>query len=117
MKHAFGLLMVLTFVGAFAADRVVLPSYQERIQCDDPITNVLVTLHTFSSYHELKTFARKNHGITDPVDGYSDCLIDKENNIAWCDIYVMEPKIVDGWNIWTIGHELFHGICGPEYHK
>lgn len=83
----------------------------EPIVCDDGvIENVLITLHYVGSYEELEEMAGS------PVEGFSLCERQVDKNMAWCDVYILEPKVVDGDHILTFGHEVFHGVCGVDYH-
>lgn len=94
-------------------DTTVWPSLAEAIQSSEgEITNVLVTLYFYDTKEEMQA-----EGEIDDVDGYSYCSRDVEQNIAYCEVHIPRPRIVDGHNSWTLGHEVLHGVYGAEYHQ
>lgn len=77
-------------------------------------------MHTFETYGELREalaveFPKQQWG--DNTEGASSCWRDVEKNIAYCDVYFVEPREVDGEHTLTLGHEVLHGRYGPRYHK
>lgn len=110
-------IFLLTCSITMAEDDVIVDGFDEPVQCEDPITNVLVTVVMFDTLKEMQDFAKKEYGIDPDIAGFSDCELVPTHNMAHCDVFFVRPRIVDGYNMWVLGHEVFHGICGPEYHE
>ena len=99
-------------------DSVVFPGFDEPLQSPDGvITNVLSTFFIYDTREELQSVYRQVSGYTDEVDGFSMCERNVEKNVAWCDIYIIRPTIVDGFNSAVAGHEVLHGVYGQHYHE
>jgi hypothetical protein len=82
------------------------------VEKDGVITNVLVTFFFYDSYEALyKDFPDAD------IEGISVCERNVAKNIAYCDVYQVLPRTVDGEHTLTLGHEVEHGIFGPEYHS
>jgi hypothetical protein len=95
----------------------------EPIKCSKEITNVLSTFFFFDTVEEMieKWNEQNPDDQEDPNDpelmmGYSYCERKEDMNIAYCDVYQVRPTVVDGDHTLTLGHEVFHGVCGTEYH-
>lgn len=93
-----------------------------KIHKDDGIiTNILTTIHIVTSYEEIAEVYEQvmgfpvTPGIT--LEGLSDCWRNVEKNIAYCDIWMFEPKDVDDDATLTLGHEVEHGMYGDRYHR
>lgn len=94
-------------------DSVVWPELDEEIQVPDGVvTNIVLKVRLYDSASRMESDAGIGR-----VDGASWCARDVEANKAWCDIFIMRPRYVDGYNSWTLGHEVLHGVYGPEYHE
>lgn len=97
-----------------------VPATAEPFHCPDGevITNVVSTFKFFDSLEELRgflsEFMSENH---DDTLAYSMCWRNKEDNIAYCDMFVVMPNEVDGEHTISIGHEVMHGVCGDGFHE
>ena len=116
MKHK--LLILLIFFMSIAA-------HSEPIAKPYEVTNVLASFYFFDNYADMTAAWNEDNpdDLEDPDDpdailsGFSYCEINVEHNISYCEIYVVRPIEVDGEHTTTIGHEIEHGIYGPEYHE
>jgi len=79
----------------------------EPIVATHYITNVLITMHLYDTKAELQSDLE-----VDGVKGYSECEINEEENIAYCDIYSVRPTHIDDDATTTVGHEVLHGVFG-----
>lgn len=107
------LILLKIFVGTIALGEPLVP--------DGEITNVLTTLHIFSSYEEMRKDIARNFpsdktGPVEELEGMSDCWRNEEQNIAYCDIWMVRPSEVDDEHTLTLGHEVLHGVYG-NFHK
>jgi hypothetical protein len=101
----------------FGTARIVAVEGRELVECEfeEPLKYITTQIHWYGTNEEM--FADYIL-LADPADheeiwGWSDCAWDRENNSAWCDIYVVKPTFVHAdMNIDTLGHELLHGACG-----
>lgn len=80
----------------------------------DVITNVLSTFYLYATYEDLWEAFPDDYGT---LEGISFCERNVEKNMAWCDIHIVEPQVIDGEHTLTLGHEVEHGIYGEEYHE
>jgi len=92
-------------------------SYDEGI-----IKNVLVTLFFYPNKEALHAAVcaamdGDEYACSGGFVGFSACERKPEKNIAYCDIWQLAPSKVDGDNTLTLGHELMHGVAGPNYHS
>jgi hypothetical protein len=101
-------------------------SDNERIKIvDGQVNNIMVALHFFPDIETLNKAAKlmEDGAVWEELDleddeylhGFSRCERRVQANIAFCDIYVVGPGLVDGMHTLTMGHELLHGVLG-EYH-
>jgi len=94
----------------------------EPVECPDgeTITSVLTVFKFFNNVSELQRYLTE-HSETgqdfSDTEAYSFCWRDKENNVAYCDVFVAKPTMVDGPHTMSVGHEVMHGVCGDRYHK
>ena len=106
------LILLQIFVSSIAlSDELVRP--------DGVIDNIVVTMHTFQTYGEMREALAVVYPKQDwsDIEGASDCFRNVEQNIAYCDVYIVEPREVDGEHTLTLGHEVLHGRYGPRYHE
>jgi len=116
----FAIVMALISLNSKAEDREIFdePGVPERIQKDERITSVLITLVMFKSYAEMvKYMEDEDIDFGYDVEGFSDCELIPTHNTSHCVVYIVEPDLVDGWNELVLGHEVLHGVFGAEYHK
>lgn len=77
---------------------------------ESEVSNVLVTMFWYDDIWNLR------EAVNDPdVCGFSECEVHEEQNIAYCHIHAVRPKVID--DIWsaTLGHEVLHGLWG-QFH-
>lgn len=88
------------------------------VECefDKPIGKIVLIMRWYDDQKELNKDYHELTGYTDEVEGWSDCEVQPEEDIAICDVYSLIPELVDDDATVTIGHEAFHGACG-EYHE
>ncbi len=103
--------IVLAVLLAFAiseahAEQACYEGAEELVKPEYMIGNLLITMHWLPADQD------------DPeADGWSECLTDLENNIAWCDVYVTLPTHVLGDpHMDALGHEIMHGLTG-DFHE
>jgi len=101
------LLILLIFFGS-------IPASAESILCDGEITNVTSTIYF---YENLEALWRAKPEYDGQIEALSSCYRNKEKNMAYCDIYVIRALTVDNAAVLALGHEVYHGICGVNYHK
>ena len=90
----------------------------EPLVPDGEVTNVVSTFYVFSTMKALREFLGDElDGDFSDTAGFSDCWRDRAQNIAYCSHYVVRPREVDGEYTLTIGHEVLHGMYGPDYHE
>lgn len=104
------LLILLIFFGSIAVAEPI-------VKDDGVITNVVSTIYFHSTYESLEAAYPDEVEETEIVEGFSICERRVEENIAYCIIHTLEPQQVDGEHTLTLGHEIEHGIYGPEYHQ
>lgn len=117
MRHVVWFVLMIMCAAVLAEDRVVWDNYDEKMSCDDPVPNILLTVKIQDSMDELREIA-EGYEIDEAVDGFSVCdQPDPDATLVHCDVYIVRPEIVDGFNSWTLGHEALHALCGMEYHE
>jgi hypothetical protein len=123
MRHVTWVLLMIMSVAVLAEDAPVWDHYNEKIvRPDGTVTNVVFTLFEFETKQDLEEFTMMYYpevfeNEPDGIEGFSVCDRNREQNIAMCYIYIVKMDIVDGINMWTLGHEVAHGILGHRYHK
>lgn len=111
MKTLSKLLIFLIF---FANIAVSEQTGAEPInKADGVVTNVLSTFYFYESYEALWADWPDYEG---EIKAICMCERKLEENIAWCDIYLVEPVVVDGDHTMSLGHEVEHGVFGENFH-
>lgn len=121
------LIFLIIFSGtAFAQeDSLVWDDHNELIRTPDgEITNVMLSFVLYDTSEELNKAAAEYWAEYYPtlefeggLDAFSLCDRNLETNLAWCDIHTLRPMYIDGYNTWTLGHEVWHGVYGPNIHE
>lgn len=112
MKILHKLLISLIFFTniAVSEEATVEPEY---IVPDGVIENVITTFFFFENYAALWDAWPEYRG---EIEAISLCERKVKKNIAYCDVYVVLPTLVDGEHTLSIGHEVEHGVFGEDYH-
>ena len=84
---------------------------KEYISKPHRMDTVLSTFYWFETQDDLQRYVKERR-----VRGWSDCAVYHDHNFAHCDIFVVEPTYLDDNKVTTIGHEVLHGVYGPNYH-
>lgn len=116
------LIFLIIFVSTIAlGDEPIVP--------DEEITSVWVKIHFFDTQAEM--VARYNElypedAEDESLQGFSLCerILPRDfpgeehvvKPYAECEIWQVRPKTVDDEHTVTLGHEVLHGVFGPEYH-
>jgi len=91
----------------------------ELVECefDEPITVVVSVLHYYDNYHALNHDYNLTGATNGPVFAWSECEWQEDNNYSACDIYTVHPEfVVADEAMDSLGHEVYHGSCGSEFH-
>lgn len=63
------------------------------------------------------TPAEVAEAVGEPAAAYSDCIWSNDGIMGWCDLWLVEPSEVLGDpHMDGIGHEVLHGLWGPNWH-
>ena len=118
MKFILTLLLILVFGGIVPeASHSELEEYMEKVRDTGmESTVIVVSLHLYDDHEALNKEHVEIHGDDTEVAGWSDCEHQPEQNVAFCDIYVLRPEYVYGDGMDTIGHEFWHGVAG-DFHR
>jgi len=114
------LILSLIFLSGIATGAEVMD------RSDGEILEVWVKLVLFDTQAELAEKYTEMYP-HDPEDhtlqGFSICDrflkrdYDVETEFAECTVYQLRPTVVDGEHTVTLGHEVWHGVYGPDYHE
>ena len=81
------------------------------------ITVVISTFHLYNDPDVLNKEHVKLHEDHERVRAWSRCKWDEDNNVSFCDIYVLRPKFVyTDKALEALGHEMWHGVAG-SFHR
>jgi len=112
----WGFIMGVAFTLALLAGRearaedICYAPYSTDVTPEYVVTNLLVTTHIFATVEELAA------DVGEDVASYSICETIVEENIAWCEIWIVQPtKVLGDPYMDGIGHEVAHGIWG-DFH-
>ena len=104
MKFIF--ILILAFSSVYAEEELVRDTGMEN-------TVVVLSLHLYDDHEALSKEHSEIHKDKTEVYGWSDCELQPEQNVAFCDVYVLRPTYVySDPAICTLGHEVWHGVAG-----
>jgi len=113
------LLIFLIFFVGIAVGEVTVYDDEEVISVaiakdQGLVTNVLSSFVFYDSYSSLWDAFPEYAGQIEAI-----CFCDRqvELNMAWCEIHVVEPTVIDGEHTLSLGHEVLHGVFGENYHE
>ena len=112
MKFIF--ILILAFSSVYAEEE----PFRELVR-DTGMENtvIVISLHLYDDYKALNKEHVELHEDHAKVDGWSDCKLQPEQNVAFCDIYVMRPTYAySDPQMCTLGHEIWHGIA-DRFHR
>ena len=79
-------------------------------------TIIVISLHLYDDYDALNRDHAELHEDHTKVEGWSNCELQPEQNVAFCDVYILRPEYVDDNAMDTLGHEVWHGVAG-DFHR
>lgn len=104
------LLWFIAHVDIAGAKDVCYAPYGTEVTPEYEVTNVMVTAYVFDTAEELSA------DVGEKVASYSVCETLVEENVAWCEVWIVQPTNVLGDPAMDgIGHEVGHGIWG-DFH-
>lgn len=92
------------------AEEVCYEAYSTPVVVEYRITNLMITAYMFDTVEELAA------DVGEDVAAWSECETIVEQNIAWCEIWMVIPTNVLGDpHMDGLGHETLHGLIG-DFH-
>ncbi len=106
----FILILILAFSSVYAEEEKIMDTGIEN-------TVIVMSLHLYDDYDALNKEHVKLHGDHMKVDGWSDCELQPEQNVSFCDIYVLRPTYAySDHQMCILGHEVWHGVS-DRFHR
>jgi hypothetical protein len=103
------------------------PEYDDSIACYEGgdelvkpefvVQNLLVTANVYATEADLiEAVEAMGYSTVEDLE-LSECEIHPDQNIGWCEIWVVMPtKVLGDPNMDAIGHEVAHGLFG-DFHE
>ena len=112
MKYAVLKITLAVFLG-FAAGSLVLVATAEEV-CYEPYGQEVTGTHLVTN---LVISVRWIDPEGSEDEAWSECEIQEDFNIGWCDIWVPMPvKVLGDPYMDALGHEVLHGLIG-DFHE
>lgn len=99
------------------AEDVCFENGDEPVKPEYVVSNMLFTVNWFNTAEELEAVVSALGYEVDESLELSECEVHPEQDIGWCELWLVIPKTVIGDPFMdSIGHEAAHGFFGA-YHK
>ena len=101
----------------YVPEEVCFENGNELVKPEFVVSNLLVTANWFNTAEELKAAVSELGYEVDESLELSLCEVHPEQNIGWCEVWLVIPKTVIGDPFMdSLGHEVAHGFFG-DFHE